>query len=94
MGQQPDRNGHKQNKVIESQLLWSNEYEIQGQHRINFGYQFTHYNVDYRILHAKEGSGVLEDEQDSYSSGVHAVYGAFKSSEKNKMGIDAGVRLS
>lgn len=94
MGQQPDRNGQKNNKVIESQILFSNEYKIQSHHSLNFGYQFTNYDVDYRILHAKEGIGILEDQKESYDSGVHAFFGEFKSSEKNKFGIDAGARLS
>ena len=91
----PNKTGHKTNKVAEQQFHFSNILKTRKNHTLKFGYHFTHYDVDYLILHEnRKRENPLANEQEQFKSNVDALYGEFSSSNKNKIGVDAGLRLS
>lgn len=89
-----DKFGQKLNMIKENQIHFNNELKINNQHLLKFGHQYTNYDVSHLINHQDgrrpDPFTSKEDEKSSVNSG----YLTFNSSNKNKIGVDAGFRLS
>lgn len=89
------KRGQKMNNVTEKQLQLSNRLSIAGQNTLKFGYQLTNFDVDYHIRHEDDKRNKpLANERESFNSNVNVFYAEFISSNRKKLGIDAGLRIN
>ena len=85
--------GMKSNEIIDQQIQFSSSYQFPKKQSINFGYQYTDYDISFKVLDKRRGGRDIDDKATTQSY-LHAAYASFKNPISNKIGIDAGVRMN
>lgn len=85
--------GLKENRIKENQLNLVNLYKINEAQHFEFGYHLTHYNAGHNITEDKFRAKPLDISEQSYAN-VHTLYTHYQNPINNKIGIQAGFRLS
>jgi len=90
--QRPFGDAQRDNSVIDRQLVLHNSFEGGKGQSWQAGYQFTNYKVNYSIIEDERRG----DFEESYPGNVdlHALYAHFQNPIENKIGVQAGIRLS
>ena len=87
------KKGIKNSRINERQLHWSNNYQFQNQSNVDFGYQLSHYQVDFEINKISNQNPQVQENQEGISE-VHSLYGTFESPSTKRLGGELGLRLS
>jgi len=86
--------GLKQNNIKENQLNIANIYQMKEAQHVEFGYQLTNYNVDFKVTENVFRRGNIINNSRQSQANVHTLYTHYQNPISNKIGIQAGFRLS
>ena len=88
----PKTIGKKANEIFDGQFSIRQIYEAAAAQKWMMGYDLIHYNVDYQTGRVGSRSNT-RDEKGSSQSNLHALYAHYQNPIRNKIGVQAGLRL-
>jgi len=91
-GEKPIIDAHRKNSVTDRQLVLHNNFDGSKGQNWQIGYQFTNYKVNYSI--SEEERREFLEENLLGNVDLHALYAHFQNPIENKIGVQAGIRLS
>ncbi|MFT5763811.1 MAG: hypothetical protein ACI8VT_002247 [Saprospiraceae bacterium] len=89
----PDKSGLKNSKITEQQLHFLNTYQTKTRHTFKLAYEWINYDVAFRIRKTSNDNPQSDEGKDK-NAGLHVLYGAYSSPKENRLGIDAGLRVT
>lgn len=82
----------RNNNVIDRQVMLHNNYNGNKGQNWQFGYHFTNYNVSHLIF--EDDRRGYKNEDTTSTADIHAFYAQYQKPIENKIGVQAGIRLS
>lgn len=83
----------KENNITDQQLVLHNSFDGSKGQNWQIGYHFTNYKVAYKIFNDEDRKGNF-NEAFSGNADLHAFYTHYQNPIENKIGIQAGLRVS
>lgn len=88
----PDLFGVKRSSIRERKLVFSNYNQIRD-HRLELGFETTHYNVEFEFTRGTGIQNTLAEEQE-LNTFLHTIYANWTSPMERKFGYELGFRMT
>jgi len=85
--------GKKSNSIRDQQLQINQIYQTEAAQKWQMGYHLTHYDIDFEAIEETRRPDDIEEGGNSRAN-LHALYGHYQNPIGNKIGVQAGLRLS